>query len=146
MLLLATAAALTSGSLFSLTILELVTGLVFVLGLALGAWKMVEGLKTDLHSSLEKHTNNISNSMKEFEDRLVSQIRDEIKYSVTLTEAKQEARLNINESKIASHETELRELREIKYKMQALEAQSLHLEEEMTTVKRLIASLEAARQ
>jgi hypothetical protein len=133
----ATAATLTSGSLFSLTILELVTGLVFVLGLALGAWKMVEGLKTDLHSSLEKHTNNISNSMKEFEDRLVSQIRDEIKYSVTLTEAKQEARLNINESKIASHETELRELREVKYRMQTLE-------QELASLKHRVEAIEAS--
>ena len=98
---------------------------------------MVEGLKTDLHSSLEKHTNNISNSMKEFEDRLVSQIRDEIKYSVTLTEAKQEARLNINESKIASHETELRELREVKYRMQTLE-------QELASLKHRVEAIEAS--
>jgi FKBP-type peptidyl-prolyl cis-trans isomerase (trigger factor) len=125
MLLLATAAVATAttATVIGLSIGEIVAALVFFLGLFGGLWAFFDNLKKDLHSTLKSQSEETRNNMKEFEERIVNQIREEIKTNISLAESKQEARLAINESKISSHEDELRSMRDIPYRVRQLEAE-----------------------
>ena len=112
---------LSTSSMFSLTIVELISGIVFIVAFMFSLWKLYDSFKKELHSSLKDSSDFIQGSLKEFENRLTSQIREEIKYSVTLLENKQESRPAITEEKVRTHEEEIRLLRDCKLKITLLE-------------------------
>lgn len=125
MLLLATAAVATAttATVIGLTIGEIVAAVVAFLGFVGTLWVFFDNFKKDLHTTLKAQSEETRNNMKEFEERIVTQIREEIKVNISLAESKQEARLAINESKIGSHEEELRNMRDIPYRVRQLEAE-----------------------
>ena len=118
---------LSTSSMFSLTIVELISGIVFIVAFMFSLWKLYDSFKKELHSSLKDSSDFIQGSLKEFENRLTSQIREEIKYSVTLLENKQESRLGITEEKVRMHEEEIRLLRDCKLKITLLAVSYTHL-------------------
>lgn len=125
MLLLATAAVATAttGTIVGLTVGEIVAAVVAFLGFVGTLWVFFDNLKKELHSNLKAQSEETRSNMREFEERIVTQIREEIKVNISLAESKQEARLAINESKIGSHEEELRGLRDVKYRIGQLETE-----------------------
>jgi hypothetical protein len=122
---------LSTSSMFSLTIVELVSGIVFIIGFMLSLWKLYDSFKKELHHSLKDSSEFIQGSLKEFENRITSQIREEIKYSVTILENKQESRLAITEEKVRMHEEEIRLLRDCKLKITLLENDVAALKEKI---------------
>jgi hypothetical protein len=135
-MLLAYAAELNTASLFSLTIVELLSGVVFIVAFMFSLWKLYDSFKKELHHSLKDSSEFIQGSLKEFENRITSQIREEIKYSVTLLENKQESRLGITEEKVRMHEEEIRLLRDCKLKITLLENDLVTLKDRVHNLER----------
>jgi SMC interacting uncharacterized protein involved in chromosome segregation len=134
--LLAYATEINTTSLFSLTIVELISGVVFIVGFMLSLWKVYDSFKKELHASLKDSSESIHSSLKEFEAKITSQIREEIKYSITLLENKQELRIGIAEEKVRQHEEELRLLRDCKLKIQLLENDLAGLKERLNHLEK----------
>lgn len=126
---------MTTSSLFSLTLLELVTGLIFVIGFMFSLWKVFDSFTKELHNSLSAYGETMQNSLINFETKVVNQIREEIKMSITILENRQELRIAIAEDKIHTHNDELRDLRDVSYKVKLMEV-------DLAVVKERVAALE----
>jgi hypothetical protein len=136
MLLAQVATELNTASLFSLTIVELLSGVVFIVAFMFSLWKLYDSFKKELHNSLRDSSEFIQGSLKDFENRITSQIREEIKYSITLLENKQESRLTITEEKVRMHSEELILLRDCKLKITLLENDLAGLKDRLLSLER----------
>lgn len=116
------AEVLTTGSLFSLTILELITGVCFIVGFMVSLWKVYDAFKKELHTGLTAYSKTVQESLSTFETKVINQIREEIKMSITLLENRQELRIAIAEDKLHSHTKELEGLRDISFRVKQLES------------------------
>jgi hypothetical protein len=118
-----TAAAVTTSTVIGLTITEIITTLIFICGFFISMYGFLQSFKKELHASLEKHGETTKTEMRSFEERIVAQIREEIKTNISLAESKQEARLAVHENKIGLHEEDLKGLRDVKYRITQLETE-----------------------
>ena len=130
------AEALSTGSLFSLTLLELITGVIFVIGFMVSLWKVYYSFTKELHTSLAAYGETMQNSLITFETKVVNQIREELKMSIAILENRQELRIAIAEDKIHSHTDELKDLRDVSYKVKLLEADLAGIKERVTALEK----------
>jgi hypothetical protein len=128
--------ALSTGSLFSLTILELITGVVFIVGFMLSLWKVYYSFTKELHASLAAYGETVQTSLITFETKVVNQIREEIKMSIAILENRQELRIAIAEDKIHTHNDELKDLRDVSYKVKLMEVDLAGLKERVTALEK----------
>lgn len=130
------AEALSTGSLFSLTLLELVTGVIFIVGFMFSLWKVYDSFRKELHVSLAAYGETVQTSLVTFETKVVNQIREEIKMSIAILENRQELRIAIAEDKIHSHSDELKSLRDVCYKVKIMEADLAGLKERIAALEK----------
>jgi hypothetical protein len=126
---------LSTGSLFSLTLLELITGVVFIVGFMMSFWKLYDAFRKELHNSLASYGETVQTSLISFETKVVNQIREEIKMSIAILENRQELRIAIAEDKIHTHNDEIKSLRDVSYKVKLMEA-------DLAGIKERVAALE----